>query len=58
MTLSIKKNKKIQPFKTIKEVAEIKSKAKQLVAENEQTLATSELLLLHINSRENEILFI
>lgn len=58
MTLSIKKNKIIQPSAITKGVAEIKSIVKQLAAENEETLATSELLLLQINSGENEILFI
>lgn len=58
MTLSDKKIRRVQPFSIIKRIAEIKSKEKQLIADNEETLATSELLLLQINSGESEILFI
>lgn len=42
----------------IQDIIGIKSIEKQLITENEETLKTSELLLLQINSGEYEILFI
>ncbi len=54
-------NKKIKIFQSsyVKQaVTKFKSIEKQLTTQNEETLNTSELLLLQINSGENEILFI
>ena len=58
MTLSSKKIKIFQSSYAKQEVTEFKSIEKQLTTQNEETLKTSELLLLQINSGENEILFI
>lgn len=58
MTLFNKKNKIFQ-FPVVKQIVTgIESIEKQLVTEDEETLKTSELLLLQINSGEYEILFI
>jgi len=59
MKKSNKKRKKVQPPVAIKiATAKIKSLENLLISENEETLEISELLLLQINSGENEILFI
>lgn len=58
MTL-VNKKIKIFQFPVVKQVVTgIESIEKQLVTQDEETLKTSELLLLQINSGENEILFI
>ena len=58
MTLSSKKIKIFQSSYVKQAVTKFKSIEKQLTTQNEETLKTSELLLLQINSGENEILFI
>lgn len=59
MSILYKKSKIVHPPVAIKIApAKIKSLESLLIAENEETLGISELLLLQINSRENEILFI
>ncbi len=58
MTLSSKKIKIFQSSYVKEAVTKFKSTGKQLITQNEETLKTSELLLLQINSGENEILFI
>lgn len=58
MTLSSKKIKIFQTSPAKQEIVEFKSIEKQLTTQNEEILKTSELLLLQINSGENEILFI
>jgi len=59
MTISYKKRKIVQPPVAIKiATAKLKSLENLLITENEETLEISELLLLQINSGENEILFI
>jgi len=58
MILSNKKIKIFQSSYVKQAVTKFKSIEKQLTTQNEETLKTSELLLLQINSGENEILFI
>ncbi len=59
MTILYKKRKIVQPPVAIKiATAKLKSLENLLITENEETLEISELLLLQINSGENEILFI
>jgi hypothetical protein len=59
MTISYKKKKIVQPPAALKiATAKIKSLENLLITGSKETLGTSELLLLQINSRENEILFI
>ena len=59
MTILYKKRKIVKPQVAIKiATAKLKSLENLLITENEETLEISELLLLQINSGENEILFI
>ena len=58
MAIANKKIEKAQIPVVKQIVTGIESIKKQLVAQDEEKLKTSELLLLQINSGENEILFI
>lgn len=59
MSILYKKLKIDKPSVAIKiATAKTKSLENLLITENEEALKNSELLLLQINSRENEILFI
>ena len=58
MILSNKKIKIFQSSYVKQAVTKFKSIEKQLTTQNEETLKTSELLLLQINSGASEILFI
>ena len=59
MTILYKKRKIVQPPAALKiTAAKIKSLENLLITGNEETLKISELLLLQINSGDNEILFI